>query len=1060
MRQRKVLFISLVCLLGLALTASSAFSAVKVRVQPSGSEISSAYVLVNETRTYFGNVEGGTGTYKYKWEFSNGGNTGWSGVADPRYISIDHTFGGSGAQYARLTVEDTTTLEQSSATIQVMVLSADSLNRQKNSAVDRGLRKLYLDEVPTVAGSYWNQGGYPLASTSMALIALENHRHNLEASDDDIYKKSMQEGLRWLLNQAYPVPLSTQACIGDPEGDDGDQDHDGIGVGFNNTWSEGYEWPLVLLALVNSCSKETAQTLTAVTTDPNNFVNGMTLWDIAVDIKDFLAYAQTDNAAAGGGFSNYCSNSNNGYGEYDVWQEGQTATFNFYAYKVFPGSSGGSDTYWDDTKYFYYESDGSGYVYFEDGLNLPAVGGDCANLLFKVDYGDGNSELLGPEYCDPAGYAYKSFGHTYAAGTWTATGSYSLDAGATWIDIASFSITIGSQVQCDQVQFKFDYDATNSEVVGPSYCESSYAYIYYVPHSYAAPGTYPSKASFSTDGGQSWNEICGFDVVYQGGAGACSPYGEGWRYSANYGSIDNSNSQWPVLGLQEAKERWDIFINPRAIDAFKTWLAYSQGADGGFPYDSPGYWENFAKTGAGLAMLKWVGFGASDSQVQSALNYLGNHYCDTDQGGNFGYDYGMYAFYKGMKYLGLDTLVGVDCNTGNQVTHNWETEYSQFLISNQQTDGSWVYPYIWLQFPGPDFSTASALAMLAPAVAGLPPVADAGGPYGPVNANQTVTLDGSGSYHQDPARHLVLYQWDFDSSNGLWWDTQAIPGSEGAEGSTASVSYPDAGQDATYTVTLRVKDDSATPQFAVSTSTVTVTSGNVAPVARTNGPWAGLPGVPVLFDGSASYDPNSCTTVGDPSCLGDAIVKYEWDLDGDGLFNEANGEDGTPVVAGDYSKVTKTFPVPTNGLATLRVTDQYGLQNSSSAALGIVSIAIVYGQDYSYCWSKQLTRYEYLLGLQVLFKNVGDGTAQNVRVTLTSTPTNLTRVGPDESTAFLGNMAPEGTALTACNPSNQTADLVLKMDRRIRPTGEWLWTAEFDFGGEHYVIANLPPLAP
>jgi len=37
---------------------------------------------------------------------------------------------------------------------------------------------------------------------------------------------------------------------------------------------------------------------------------------------------------------------------------------------------------------------------------------------------------------------------------------------------------------------------------------------------------------------------------------------------------------------------------------------------------------------------------------------------------------------------------------------------------------------------------------------------------------------------------------------------------------------------------------------------------------------------------------------------------------------------------------------------------------------------------------------------------------------------------------------------------------VLRADRRIAPTGGWLWTADFDFNGSHYTVNNIPPLAP
>jgi hypothetical protein len=238
------------------------------------------------------------------------------------------------------------------------------------------------------------------------------------------------------------------------------------------------------------------------------------------------------------------------------------------------------------------------------------------------------------------------------------------------------------------------------------------------------------------------------------------------------------------------------------------------------------------------------------------------------------------------------------------------------------------------------------------------------------------------------------------------------------------------------------------------TATVNVTSGNVAPVAVTDGPWSGLPNTPIVFDGSASYDPNACTTPGNPICLGDSIVSYEWDLNGNGVFNEP-GIDGTPVVAGDYKKVTKSFPNPISLPATLKVTDSYGLVGTSSAQLNIVSITLVFGQQYDICYRKSISRFVEELGIQVKFKNLGNAPAENLIMTLTNVPSNLTII---KGVANLGTLAAGAETSTACGPDPTTADIVLKFDRRIVPSGQWLWKADFDMGGSHYTVDNIPPL--
>jgi hypothetical protein len=382
--------------------------------------------------------------------------------------------------------------------------------------------------------------------------------------------------------------------------------------------------------------------------------------------------------------------------------------------------------------------------------------------------------------------------------------------------------------------------------------------------------------------------------------------------------------------------------------------------------------------------------------------------------------------------------------------------YTEFLVDAQEPGDYWTDEGDWYD---QNFASATALAILAPAIAGLPPVADAGGPYPDVNPGQPVNLDGTGSEHQDPAKSLIKWEWDFDASDGLWWDSKPTPDpGEGAIGQTATTSYPDIGVDWTYTVILRMTDNSTPPSAQTDTdpATVRVTTGNVVPVAVTNGPWAGLPGDTLVFDGSGSYDPNSCTTPGNLSCLGDSIVSYEWDLNGNGVFNEP-GDDGTPVTPGDYSIVTKLFPDPVSRSAVLRVTDSYGLTGTSSAQFNIISISVVYGQEYNTCFRERLSRFEARLGISVMFKNLGTSTAENLVMTLTQTPSNLQIL---KGVFVLGDLAPGVEMWTACDPTAMAADIELKFNRRIVPTGELRWRAEFDFEGKHYVVDHIPPLAP
>ena len=76
-----------------------------------------------------------------------------------------------------------------------------------------------------------------------------------------------------------------------------------------------------------------------------------------------------------------------------------------------------------------------------------------------------------------------------------------------------------------------------------------------------------------------------------------------------------------------------------------------------------------------------------------------------------------------------------------------------------------------------------------------------------------------------------------------------------------------------YTVGLLVTDSGG----LTDTDSATVTIANVAPTANAGGPYAAESGGSVTLDASASSDPGSDT------------LTFAWDLDDDGLFDDASG---------------------------------------------------------------------------------------------------------------------------------------------------------------------------
>ena len=149
-------------------------------------------------------------------------------------------------------------------------------------------------------------------------------------------------------------------------------------------------------------------------------------------------------------------------------------------------------------------------------------------------------------------------------------------------------------------------------------------------------------------------------------------------------------------------------------------------------------------------------------------------------------------------------------------------------------------------------------------------MAVAGGPYGGVEG-VAIAFDGSGSYDLDG--DPLSYSWDFgDGSFG--------------SGASPSHAYVASG---TYTVTLTVNDGTVdSPVSSTSAIVDPAGGGNQAPVAVAGGPYGGVEGVAIAFDGSGSYDLD-----GDP-------LSYSWDF-GDGSFGSGASPSHAYVASGTYT---------------------------------------------------------------------------------------------------------------------------------------------------------------
>lgn len=106
------------------------------------------------------------------------------------------------------------------------------------------------------------------------------------------------------------------------------------------------------------------------------------------------------------------------------------------------------------------------------------------------------------------------------------------------------------------------------------------------------------------------------------------------------------------------------------------------------------------------------------------------------------------------------------------------------------------------------------------------------------------------------------------------------------------------------------------PVFDLHVGLTRIPSPNQPPVADASGPYTGTEGQPIIFNCSASYDPD----------LGDSIVSYEWDFDNDGI-TDATGMETTWTWNDDYA-----------GDVNLTVTDNHGENNTDTTDVIVLDI--------------------------------------------------------------------------------------------------------------------------
>ena len=422
----------------------------------------------------------------------------------------------------------------------------------------------------------------------------------------------------------------------------------------------------------------------------------------------------------------------------------------------------------------------------------------------------------------------------------------------------------------------------------------------------AVTTTGPNGAALPANiGGRTYGDIVQ-DMVDQYSYGQYDPGAAagGWRYSWN-SFPDNSACQWWAIGSLAARDLFGATVPNFVINENRDkWLLYSQAPAppaAAFGYGYTGRGAGPATSPSGLVQLIMDGVPKTDAArwvgvEQNMADNWNGWYRDTS---NY---YALFALAKAMR-LALPTptvIMGTgpnaidwfkaDCadpDACSTATDKWGVARS--IIRDQ----AWTGQFVGSWWTSGDLHHAWGVIILTGTLR-LEPVAIAAANPNPGADGVPVNFDGSGSFHQDPARTIVSYEWDFDNDNIT-----------DATGITASNAFTCPSLPCSFPVTLKVTDDGTpTPLVDTDTIIVEITNPPHPPTSDPNGPYMMCVEEEATFDGSGSYD------IDEP--LGDKITAYGWEFDFSAPFDFADGSGVTPSYA---------FTAPGLKDIGLRVTD-------------------------------------------------------------------------------------------------------------------------------------------
>ncbi|MGD0330997.1 MAG: carboxypeptidase regulatory-like domain-containing protein [Nitrososphaeria archaeon] len=241
-----------------------------------------------------------------------------------------------------------------------------------------------------------------------------------------------------------------------------------------------------------------------------------------------------------------------------------------------------------------------------------------------------------------------------------------------------------------------------------------------------APTNVTSGATAATLGVRTYHAIVQDIVDYLAWAqnDVGQPGRGGWRYTAEYGTSDNSVSQWAVVGLMAAA-LWGIKPPAFVKSELNYWIKADQDLTGNSTsnsqYGSFGYTGadsilgGIVETAAGIAELTYVGAPSNNASIIAAEGYI-NTMWTTNNGGwqdNLGELYCMYGVMKAMREANPPIqYIRYYNDTPGVEWYNGTGEYADALVTNQSSTGSWTNWVSWYEDLPTDLSTAFGVLIL------------------------------------------------------------------------------------------------------------------------------------------------------------------------------------------------------------------------------------------------------------------------------------------------------------------------------------------------------------